>query len=439
MAASENGSSYIKRLAGMRKQAVVASVDIYNEHGLLLLKKGFPIDPRKAELLVVHKLLQPIEESVNFDKLISASDLYERLVQNMRGCADLLALEARWTLFNRVRSYCQDLAGFPLLSQKLTVMAEQLPHTLDKCLLTAYLATGLAQGANWPESQQRAAFFAAALHELGMLHLPQELLTKEGAYTAEEHRTMQAHSVIGQTILTNVRGLPAGVDRAVLEHHERCDGSGYPKGLFGGDLSPLGKLLGLADTIQALRFGKRNVRHLTLSHLVPILQLSGDLFATDLLAVAQRELREQHHEDGRYAALELPELARKVAGGLRDQQQVARLLADQPLTIDRSHRVGSSLEISLHHYLNTVNQAGLLFEALPGYVEQMGASRRDTDPHAQHQLEEMELLVEELQFLCRRLQHKLELAGRQGKMREAGRISEMLGALSQKRPQQQEG
>lgn len=86
-----------------------------------------------------------------------------------------------------------------------------------------------------------------------------------------------------------------------------------------------------------------------------------------------------------------------------------------------------------------MNQAGLLFEALPGYVEQMGACRRDNDPHAQHQLEEMELLVEELQFLCRRLQHKLELAGRQGKMREAGRIGEMLGALSQKRPLRQEG
>lgn len=429
---AQEGSGYIKRLATMAKQ-VVASVDIYNSKGILLLRKGYPIDSRKAELLVVHKLMQPIEDSVSLDRLLTAADLNARLLQNMRANADLLALEARWQLNNRLLSYCHDLIGFPLLAQKLTVMAEQLAHTLDKSLLVGYLAAGLAQASGWPESQQRAAFFAALLHELGMLHLPPELLNKEGTYTAEEHRTMQAHAVIGQAIVHNVRGLPAGVDQAILEHHERCDGSGYPRALFDKDISPLGKVLGLADTLHALRFGKRNPRSLTLSHLVPILQLSGDLFDNELLAVAQLELRERHHEDARYAALELPKLAQRVASGLRDQQQLARMLSEEPMAMECPQRITSSLEISMRHYLNTVNRAGLLFEVLPGYVEQMGQQPRDTDPHAQQQLEEMELLVEELQFLCRRLQYKLELAGRQGKVNGGAKINELLVAVGQRR------
>ena len=165
---------------------------------------------------------------------------------------------------------------------------------------------------------------------------------------------------------------------------------------------------------------------------MPILQLSGDLFDADLLGALVLELRQQQVHAARYAALQVPELALRVASALRDQQQVARLLHSQPLQVEPGHRSAASLAISLQHYLATVARAGLLFESLPGYVEQLGQSQPESpDDSAQLNLEEMELLVEELQFLCNRLRQKLELAQRQGQLHDGAQVVASLSALLQ--------
>jgi HD-GYP domain-containing protein (c-di-GMP phosphodiesterase class II) len=90
------------------------------------------------------------------------------------------------------------------------------------------------------------------LLDVGKLRLPAELLSKKTALTGEEHRLMKSHVELGVQILQSTPGIPEEVVAMVATHHEREDGSGYPKGLGGDEISLLGKIAGIVDTFEDL-------------------------------------------------------------------------------------------------------------------------------------------------------------------------------------------
>ena len=91
---------------------------------------------------------------------------------------------------------------------------------------------------------------AGRLHDLGKLAIPEEILRKRGALTAEERRLLERHCQIGFRMLDSLGVEP--VARWVLHHHERWDGGGYPSGLAGEDI-PLGaRIIFVADAFDAM-------------------------------------------------------------------------------------------------------------------------------------------------------------------------------------------
>lgn len=91
----------------------------------------------------------------------------------------------------------------------------------------------------------------AYLHDIGKLGVPDGILLKPGALTAEERKFMQRHSQIGYDLVKDIPFLADATD-VVLMHHERFDGSGYPNGLKGEEI-PLGaRIFAIADTLDAI-------------------------------------------------------------------------------------------------------------------------------------------------------------------------------------------
>ena len=89
------------------------------------------------------------------------------------------------------------------------------------------------------------------MHDVGKLSVPNEILQKPGALTDEEYDVIKRHPELGSELVRQL-GFSAQVARLVLDHHERLDGSGYPRGLGAPDLDIETRILAVCDVFDAL-------------------------------------------------------------------------------------------------------------------------------------------------------------------------------------------
>lgn len=92
----------------------------------------------------------------------------------------------------------------------------------------------------------------ALMHDLGEMELPAHLQRPSGVFTDQEEVLFREHPRRGNAILSRTKGVPDPVHRIVWEHHERVDGSGYPHGLHGAQVSLLSQIVGLADKFDGM-------------------------------------------------------------------------------------------------------------------------------------------------------------------------------------------
>lgn len=90
------------------------------------------------------------------------------------------------------------------------------------------------------------------LHDVGKVRIPVEILNKPGRYTEYEYEVMQRHPRHGYELLQGMSGISPEALDIVLNHHERMDGSGYPLGLAGGEISRLARMAAIADVYDAI-------------------------------------------------------------------------------------------------------------------------------------------------------------------------------------------
>lgn len=111
----------------------------------------------------------------------------------------------------------------------------------------------LARLAGLTESEAALIMHASPLHDIGKVAVPDAILNKPGRLTDEERQVMQKHAAIGYQML-NVSSRPLISKAAVIahEHHEKWDGSGYPRGLAGESISIEGRIAAIADVFDAL-------------------------------------------------------------------------------------------------------------------------------------------------------------------------------------------
>jgi putative two-component system response regulator len=117
----------------------------------------------------------------------------------------------------------------------------------------ALYAALLAQALGWPAERVELLRLAAPMHDIGKIGVPDQILQKPGTLTPEELTRMREHTVIGANILqkSNFLLLRMAADVALC-HHERWDGSGYPRGLYGETIPESARIVAIADVFDAL-------------------------------------------------------------------------------------------------------------------------------------------------------------------------------------------
>ena len=125
------------------------------------------------------------------------------------------------------------------------------PYTAGHQERVARIAVAVATEMGLEAAEIDAIDLAARIHDLGKLAVPAEILARPGRLTDAEMQVVRGHSQAGADLLQRV-GFPDHVREMVLQHHERLDGSGYPQGLVGDQISPGVRILAVADVLEAM-------------------------------------------------------------------------------------------------------------------------------------------------------------------------------------------
>jgi putative nucleotidyltransferase with HDIG domain len=115
----------------------------------------------------------------------------------------------------------------------------------------ALLAERISRELALSEKDQETVRIAGILHDIGKLGTPESVLAKTSRLEAEEHDILKRHAELGHRIVSAVRDLEA-VGKAILHHHERFDGTGYPAGLSGEAIPILSRILAVCDAYDAM-------------------------------------------------------------------------------------------------------------------------------------------------------------------------------------------
>lgn len=251
-------------------QGVYASEDIKNAHGVNLIARGMRIDQRFFDRLVQHKLLRPIDDCLEIAGVLTASKLKNCAISAFEELSDLRLLFAHLSDVSDLAKYINCVLLNKTLLNKLSVMKHRLPNQFEHSLLVALICLFMGRICRVSEPEMQQLAMIGLLHDLGVLHIDPFLLNEDRELDALEWRQMYTHPIVGFLILQKQAGLPASIARAVMEHHERIDGSGYPKHLSDSQISRLGRIVAIAEII--LGVCQKN----SCEHLVTILKVNID-------------------------------------------------------------------------------------------------------------------------------------------------------------------
>jgi HD domain len=154
------------------------------------------------------------------------------------GATDLVAAEEAY-LGTRVRAL-------------IVRLAERDASTEEHTRRVALLAARVGEEMRLPASSRRGLAVGGLLHDIGKLSVPLAILGKPGPLDDEEFAEIRRHPAAGRRLLEELGGFPEAVRRLVSDHHERLDGTGYPRGLCGPDLPVETRILAVCDVYDAL-------------------------------------------------------------------------------------------------------------------------------------------------------------------------------------------
>ena len=294
VAARFGGDEFIALLPGVdRQEALVFAQSLQDWAGSqgIQFHEGPPIPIRMSYGLASypdhgdsrHELLAAVDANLYESKLLGGKIVGRSQAESERG-------ELR------------RLGTFGLLESLVTSVDNKDHYTRAHTENVTDYALLLAAELGYSEDVRRTLRIAGLLHDVGKICIPDRILRKPGALADEEYEIIKQHVVIADYLLVDLPNV-ADVRAAVLNHHERFDGSGYVRGLKGEEIPILGRLMAVVDAFSAMVLDRPYRKARTLEEgLAELQRCSGTQFDPEMVdafvAAIERQLAARKAEAG---------------------------------------------------------------------------------------------------------------------------------------------
>ncbi len=231
------------------ERPLVTNQEIYSTTGIKLVNKGARFNSKLFDHLVHHKLIPSLDQCVSIENPVTVEDIAQQASNMLASDERFVALAARFPQTGAIVQVLAQAQLNPAMIFKLSVMRDKHPALLQHSIYVAIVSTYIGIRAGLPDAQLAILATAALLHDIGILHIDQKLFDRSHVLTEQQRRHLYAHPVTAHLILSACPEYGPELLNAVLDHHERLDGSGYPRGLRGNAISRLGQMIALAEIV----------------------------------------------------------------------------------------------------------------------------------------------------------------------------------------------
>lgn len=227
---------------------------LYDYNGSVLLHKDYKLTENMIKrlkllgykgLYIEDEISQGIiiEEIIDERLKIKAANCLEDIVEHGGSVSD-------------IKPFVLDIVESIIENQSVMISMHQLysyhKYTYSHCVNVGIISTYIGIKLNFSKDELIQVCTAGMLHDIGKKYIPISILDKKEKLTDDEFNVIRSHPNYGYKMIKNFNSISGLSKVAVLDHHERCDGSGYPRGLGCNDISSFGKIIAVADTYDAM-------------------------------------------------------------------------------------------------------------------------------------------------------------------------------------------
>lgn len=325
-------------------RSIIAARDIFDISGIKLWARDQPVSQALQRKLMDRRLKSPLESCLIAEDGVTAVTLLRDAQALAAGDAALARLLGPHT--QRVVDQVPHLPLHPVAQLLLTAGQASRPDSYRHAMGAMLVAGALMAAGGGGLAELRSAMLGGLLHDLGELYIDPRHGEADAERTLDfgSYQALVVHPHVGRLLLEQLTNYPASIARAVGEHHERLDGSGYPHALRRDAVSPLGRLLAVTDAaLSALRSGRTGLWRASVA--LRVVPGEFDLAWVGRIGDAARE-----------AAREVVEAAEPAASPDVDAVQ------------SRLERLDAGLELALHGVAAPQTRAGV-GDALAGALD----------------------------------------------------------------------
>lgn len=200
--------------------------------------------------------VQPPEKRSSFNQEIKkAEHIYRRTSSLVKSFMEEIQLgrPINAVAAKKAVAYCVDsILNSPDALMLMTQLKKRDEYTAQHSMNVCIYSIALGRQINLPVEELNHVGLCGMMHDMGKMLVPSEILNKPGRLTSEELPVMQSHTVKGWNLLLKTSGIYGGAIDVAHTHHERLDGSGYPRKLNAEQITPYARIVAIADMYDAV-------------------------------------------------------------------------------------------------------------------------------------------------------------------------------------------